>query len=272
MLPRLTLPLTVMLIAAACSSTGQINDHEQEREHDLHHHQTAETPANAAESRDFAALEELYWSRLQESRMNFTQADVDFMTDMIAHHAQALIMSRLAPENDASRSVQTLAARIINAQDDEIALMQKWLRDRGQPVPIVHIHGLELHIEMEMPEEPMAHGDHDQHDHGHRQDEDRHHGHNMQHHDMSHHHDMPGMLTQEQLEHLASLNGRDFDRYFLKYMIEHHEGAVIMVRDLFRVDGAATDTEAFELASDIHAEQVTEINRMQQMLDAIDGL
>jgi uncharacterized protein (DUF305 family) len=270
MFQRLTLTLTLLLIAAACSSTGQMHDHDQEQEDGHHHHQPAEQRAEASETRDLKALEELYWSRLQESRMNFTQADVDFMTDMIAHHAQALIMSRLAPENDASRSVQTLAARIINAQDDEIALMQKWLRDRGQPVPIVHIHGLELHIEMEMPEEPMAQGDHDHHGHTQRQDVERHHGHNM-HHDMSHHHDMPGMLTQEQLEHLASLRGREFDRYFLKYMIEHHEGAVIMVRDLFKVDGAATDTEAFELSSDIHAEQVTEINRMQQMLDAIDG-
>jgi uncharacterized protein (DUF305 family) len=77
--------------------------------------------------------------------MNFVQADVDFMTDMIAHHAQALIMSRLAPENDASRSVQALAARIINAQYDEIGTMQKWLRDRKQPVPEVHIDGLDSH-------------------------------------------------------------------------------------------------------------------------------
>ncbi len=262
---RLFLSLTVVLAAAACSTTDQIHDHDQSHEH----HQHSEAGIHAPDTGDLSALEELYWSRLQESRMNFTQADIDFMTDMIVHHAQALIISRLAPENNASQSVQTLAARIINAQDDEIALMQKWLRDRGQPVPIVHIHGLELHVEMEMPEESMAHGEHG---HGHHQDEDRHHGHNMHHHDMSHHDDMPGMLTQEQIEHLASLNGRDFDRYFLKYMIEHHDGAVIMVRDLFSVDGAANDTEAFELASDIHAEQVTEINRMQQMLDAIEGL
>jgi uncharacterized protein (DUF305 family) len=259
----------LLLISAACSSTEQVQDHDHHDMHEHGHHQHTDEPAAVTDN--LAALEELYWSRLQESRMNFTQADVDFMTDMIMHHAQALIMSRLAPENGASRSVQTLAARIINAQDDEIALMQKWLRDRSKPVPIVHIHGLDMHIEMEMPPDPMAH------DHGHGDNQHRQHGdHDEQamdhHHDMSHHHDMPGMLTQEQLEHLASLRDRDFDRYFLKYMIEHHEGAVIMVRELFSVDGAATDTEAFELASDIHAEQVTEINRMQQMLDAIDGM
>ena len=79
-------------------------------------------------------MEELYWSRIQESKMNFTQADVDFMTGMISHHAQALVMSDLAPENNASPTIQTLAARIINAQKDEIATMQNWLKERNQPV------------------------------------------------------------------------------------------------------------------------------------------
>ena len=206
------------------------------------------------QERDLSSLEELYWSRLAESRLNFIEADVDFMTDMIVHHAQALIMSRLAPENDAGPVVQTLAARIINAQEGEIATMQKWLRDRGQPVPLVHIEGLELMIHTE------DSGDDEEHEH-----HQAHHRHG--HHDISHHDDMPGMLTQEQLEHLASVQGREFDRVFLKYMIEHHEGAVIMVQELFDADGAANDSETFDLASDIHAEQVTEINRMQSMLE-----
>lgn len=158
--------------------------------------------------------------------MNFTQADVKFMTDMIAHHAQALVMSRLAPENGAGPTIQVLAARIINAQEDEIATMQKWLRDRDQPVPGPH------------------------------------------HHTMDHHHGMPGMLTAGQLDRLARLQGPDFDRNFLELMIEHHEGAVYMVRELFKVDGAASGTEAFILASGIHAEQVTEIERMKRMLEA----
>jgi uncharacterized protein (DUF305 family) len=203
--------------------------------------------------RDLSSLEELYWSRLAEARLNFIQADVDFMTDMIVHHAQALIMSRLAPENDASPVVQTLAARIINAQEGEIATMQKWLRDRGQPVPLVHIEGVELMIHTEDSGDDEGHAQHAHHSHGH--------------HDMSNHDDMPGMLTQEQLEHLASVRGSEFDRVFLEYMIEHHEGAVIMVQELFDADGAANDSETFDLASDIHAEQVTEINRMQWMLD-----
>ena len=198
--------------------------------------------------RDYSDLEELYWSRLEERRANFTQADIDFMNDMIIHHAQALIMSRMAPENNASPLVQTLAARIINAQHDEIATMQKWLRDRGQAVPLVTFDDIEMIVEMEQP--PGHHGQHQHHSD----------------HDMSHHDDMPGMLTHEQLMELKNATGREFDRLFLEYMIEHHEGAVIMVQVLFDADGAANDAEAFDLASDIHAEQITEINRMELML------
>jgi len=211
------------------------------------------TEEPAAEQRDLSALEELYWERIERSRMNFTQADVDFMTDMIAHHAQALIMSRLAPENDASRPVQILASRIINAQGDEINLMQNWLRDRNQPVPEVHIDGINLMIHMEGESEHDGHAHHDQNEH------------NMMH----DHHDMPGMLTQEQLEELAAANGTEFDRKFLRFMIEHHEGAVIMVQELFGTDGAALDTEIFDLASGINAEQITEIERMKLMLENI---
>lgn len=184
-------------------------------------------------------MEALYWARIDSARMSFTQADVDFMIGMIGHHAQALIMSRLAPENEASETIRTLAARIINAQKDEIATMQKWLRDRDQPVPKVHIDGLNLKI----------------------------HGLGDNHH--AHHHDMPGMLTQEQLEELARLKGADFDRQFLTYMIEHHQGAVTMVHELFDTDGAALDEEAFRLASDIQVDQITEIERMKLMLENI---
>ncbi|HEU0051564.1 MAG TPA: DUF305 domain-containing protein, partial [Longimicrobium sp.] len=65
----------------------------------------------------------------------WTEADADFMSSMIGHHAQAIVMSRLAETHGASAAVQTLAARIINAQEDEIATMQRWLRIRGLPVP-----------------------------------------------------------------------------------------------------------------------------------------
>lgn len=224
--------ITSSLVFFSCSGTNETLRHSEG-----HQQQTSEG--------EFSALEELYWERIRESRMNFVQADVDFMTDMIAHHAQALIMSRLAPENGAGSSVQTLAARIINAQEGEIETMQKWLSDREQPVPLVHIDGLNLMIHMENKNQDHAH--HSEHGH-----------HGMHtHHDMSHHHDMPGMLSQEQLEDLAAATGRQFDRKFLEFMIEHHLGAVIMVEQLFSSDGAALDREAFELASGIKAEQVT---------------
>jgi uncharacterized protein (DUF305 family) len=198
--------------------------------------------------------------------MRFTDADVEFVTGMISHHAQALIMSELAPSHGASQSVQTLAARIINAQRDEIALMQRWLNDRGQPVPQVKIDGLDLTIEMKAPEGDregaaaheagMEHADH--------KDPAPAADHAM--HDMEEHH-MPGMLTQEQLEELAGAFGPEFDRLFLTYMIGHHAGAVTMVDDLFAVDGTGQDEAVFKLASDVQVDQITEINRMQLMLD-----
>lgn len=185
-------------------------------------------------------LEELYWARQDSARMNFTEADTEFMTGMIAHHAQALIMSRLAPENGASPQIQTLAARIINAQKDEIKSMQTWLKDRGQPVPEVHIEGLNL----------MIHGLGD-------------------HHMKMDHTNMAGMLSPAQLKELSEAKGEDFDRLFLKYMIDHHKGAVTMVDKLFKTDGAAQDEGAFRLATDIQVDQKTEIARMQLMLDEI---
>ena len=184
-----------------------------------------------------AELEALYWARQDSARTLFTKADVDFMTGMIGHHAQALVMSALAPTNGASAEVQTLAARIINAQKDEIATMQQWLRDRGQPVPEVHITGTTL----------MVHGggDHAMH--------------------------MPGMLSPAQMKELEEARGVAFDRLFLTYMIMHHGGAVTMVDDLFSTDGAGQDEAAFKLASDINVDQITEIARMERMLSALPG-
>lgn len=183
---------------------------------------------------DLQDLERLYHARLAAERENVSPADVDFMTGMISHHAQALVMSRLAPDNGASPAILTLTARIINAQTDEIALMQRWLRERDRPVPEVNPDGTM----------PMAHA-------------------------MGHHHLMPGMLTDAQLAELAAARGPVYDRLFLTYMIQHHEGAVGMVHDLFAIDGAAQDDAVFKIASDIQVDQITEINRMRRMLDAL---
>lgn len=193
---------------------------------------------SSPKSTDKSELEELYWNRIENSRSEFTQADVKFMTGMIAHHAQALIMSRLAPKNGASPEIQRLASRIINAQQDEIASMQQWLRDREQPVPEIEIEGLNLMIELNGKPYTM-------------------------------YKKMRGVLSDQQLEELANAKGADFDELFLTYMIEHHSGAVYMVENLFNKDGAAQDNEAFRLASDIQVDQRTEIERMKQMLNQI---
>ncbi|MBO6620494.1 MAG: DUF305 domain-containing protein [Balneola sp.] len=217
------------LILSVCSSSKNASSPNSETVSQ----QKAEQPSKAE-------LEEIYWARIDSSKMNFTEADVKFMTGMIGHHAQALIMSRLAPENNASSQVQTLAARIINAQKDEIATMQTWLRDRGQSVPEVHIDGLKLMI----------------------------HGTGMDH---SNHMNMAGMLSQEQLVELSNAKGKKFDELYLKYMIQHHQGAVTMVQTLINTDGAAQDEQAFRLSTDINVDQITEIERMKRMLSEIQS-
>jgi uncharacterized protein (DUF305 family) len=226
----------------------------------------AQTEGTGSARMTEAEIEALYHARTDSARMRFTQADVDFVTGMIGHHAQALIMSRMAPTHGASPQVQTLAARIINAQKDEIALMQQWLRDRGQPVPDVKIDGLDLKIDMTGPvkPDPRPHAEHEM--------GAGHEGHDMA---MDHgahgdHSMMPGMLTQAQLEELDAAYGPEFDRLFLEGMIYHHGGAVTMVHELFGADGAGQDEAVFKLASDVQVDQITEIERMKQMLEALE--
>lgn len=163
-------------------------------------------------------------------RQPYTAADVRFMSNMIGHHAQAIQISRWAATHGASSQLQILAGRIINAQRDEIALMQQWLRDRGQAVP-------------EVSETGMMMGEHA--------------GHAMH---------MQGMLTAEELTQLDQARGKEFDRLFLTFMIRHHQGAVAMVKELVSSQGAALDDTVFKLAADVSADQSTEIDRMQQML------
>ena len=258
------------------------------------------------DTRDLAELEEMYWARKDSAKMIFVQADVDFMTGMIGHHAQALVMSALAPKNNAGSEVQRLASRIINAQKDEINIMQTWLYERGQPVPQVFIDGLMLTTKMG--EEPlleyypegkemammtseehiknhaehMANGMHEQHqmeeggdhaDHDMGGDMDTmHESEPMEemHGGMMHDHStMPGMLSQAQLEELAAAKGKDFDQLFLRYMIQHHSGAITMVNDLVVVDGAMLELGVEKLAHDINVDQKTEIERMRLMLTTI---
>ena len=156
------------------------------------------------------------------------QADVDFLTGMIHHHSQAIVMSELAEARGANQAIQTLAGRIIVSQRDEIALMELWLRDHGIEPPDV---GSSEHAHSS----PM----------------------------------MPGMATPAQIAALSDATGADFDRLFLTYMIRHHEGALEMVDHLYSIDGGGVDDTIYKFASDTFADQGSEIDRMERMLEAM---
>lgn len=205
-------PALLLLILAACASGSRAQPNESAQ---------APTAATRASTTDT--------TEKPQSAVN--AADVSFMSGMIGHHAQAIVMSNWAPSHGASASVRTLAERIINAQQDEIAAMRKWLIDRHQQVPAVSAHGIMMNM-------------------------------NGMHHEMA----MPGMLTEAQLKELDAARGKEFDRLFLTFMIQHHRGAVTMVNDLFATNGAAQEVSVYKLGSDVFADQTTEIERMQKML------
>jgi uncharacterized protein (DUF305 family) len=185
-------------------------------------------------------------------------ADVRFMQGMIGHHAQALVMAALVPTHTGNPSLQLLAQRIAISQRDEIALMQQWLRDRHQQVPAPSaartMHDGMMH-------DSATHAMHMQS--GTHADE-----HTM---DMAHDVRMPGMLTPAQLQQLSNARGAEFDRLFLRDMIAHHAGALVMVSDLLAAPGAAQDPAVFQFASDVDAGQRAEIARMRTLLDTLES-
>lgn len=158
-------------------------------------------------------------------------ADVQFMQGMIMHHEQAVEMTALIESHTDNKDVSSLGARISLSQSDEIKFMKRWLALRGQSTSHT------------MPE--------------------THHTNN------SHNHMalMPGMLTSEQMEALRKAKGAEFDRLFLAGMIQHHDGALIMVKDLFITAGAGQDAELFNFATDVDSGQRAEIRIMQGMLE-----
>jgi uncharacterized protein (DUF305 family) len=164
-------------------------------------------------------------------RLPYADADVDFMSGMIPHHAQAVIMAGWAPSHGARKDVAILCERIVVAQRDEIAMMQSWLRDRGQIVPDAT--STRHKMKMDGMEHEML---------------------------------MPGMLSDEEMAALDAARGPEFDRLFLTGMIKHHQGAIDMVDVLFKAYGAAQDETVFKFASDVYADQSIEIDRMQEML------
>jgi uncharacterized protein (DUF305 family) len=186
--------------------------------------ETAPAPSPASQP-DSAAIAN---ARTDSVRYPYTEADVEFMSAMIGHHSQALLMAQWAPTHGAGSSVRTLAERIINGQQDEIVTMQRWLGDRRKPVP----------------------------EYGRMDAGTGHHGHTS----------MPGMLTADQLRQLDQARGSEFDRLFLTFMIQHHKGAVGMVEKLFATPGAARDETVFKFANDVSVDQRTEVARMERML------
>ena len=160
-----------------------------------------------------------------------SRADVEFMQGMIMHHSQAVEMTGLIASHTANKALSSLGAKISSSQSDEIRFMQRWLAARGQPLSMA-MPGMP---EMDMDGNPIK--------------------------------PMPGMLTPAQMEALRAARGPQFDRLFLTGMIQHHNGALTMVKDLFDTPAAGQDADLFNFATDADNTQRAEIKIMQQMLE-----
>jgi len=158
------------------------------------------------------------------------------MQGMIMHHSQAVEMTALIASHTANQDLRSLGARISSSQFDEIRFMKRWLKARGEPVS------------QSMPGEADV---------------------NMPAHDKSSHPMalMPGMLTPEQMEALGKAKDAEFNQLFLTGMIQHHNGALTMVKNLFDTAGAGQDAELFDFATDADNTQRAEIRIMQAMLE-----
>src|SRR5258708_33051648 len=160
-----------------------------------------------------------------------SHADAEFMQGMIMHHAQAVEMTALILSHTENKNLRSLGARISSSQSDEIQFMRRWLAARGEP------------ISMAMPGMPDM--------------------------DMSGHPRalMLGMLTPEQMEALRKARDNEFDHLLLTGMIQHHGGALTMVKDLVDTAGAGQDAELFGCATEVSSGQRAEIRIMQGMLE-----
>jgi uncharacterized protein (DUF305 family) len=166
-----------------------------------------------------------------------SQADVDFMQGMIMHHAQAVEMTALIASHTENKDLQSLGARISSSQSSEIKFMRQWLAVRGESasvaMPATHATGGMAGMDMSRETMPL----------------------------------MPGMLTPEQMEALRNAKGAQFDQLFLIGMIQHHNGALTMVKDLFDTAGAGQDADLFNFATDADNTQKAEIRIMESMLE-----
>lgn len=159
----------------------------------------------------------------------YSPADVQFMQHMIVHHAQAVEMTALMESHTKNKNVLSLGERINRSQADEMKFMKRWLTIRGEPTS------------------PPAHAMH---------------GMDTSNHQML----MPGMLSARQMDALKKAKDAEFDNLFLTGMIQHHQGALTMVKELFDTSGAGQDAELFNFATDVESGQRAEIKIMQTML------
>jgi len=171
-----------------------------------------------------------------DGRFPIYPGDVEFMSGMIPHHAQAVIMAGWAKSHGARKDVAVLCERIVVGQTDEIKMMQTWLADHGFPVPDAK--DTRMHMNMGGMDHAML---------------------------------MPGMLSDDEMKALDKARGSEFDRLFLIGMIKHHQGALDMVEALNKAYGAGQDETVFRFSSDVYADQGTEIERMWQMLAVTPG-
>lgn len=173
----------------------------------------------------------------------YTSADVAFMQGMIGHHAQALEMTALIAQRLGRTEMAMLGERISVSQRDEIRLMATWLRDRGETVPVVATSGKGMDHSKTMSGMDDAAG-------------------------APGNRPMPGMLSPARMDSLRTSRGATFDTRFLRYMIQHHEGALLMVKQLVATPGAAEEPQVYGFASDVDTDQRAEIRRMQALLNA----
>ena len=171
-------------------------------------------------------------------------ADVEFMQGMIMHHAQAVEMTALMESHTENKELRLLGARISSSQGDEMRFMKRWLAARGESVSMAGA-SMQTSSGASGTTQAMA-------------------GMDMSNGGMAL---MPGMLTAEQMEALRKARGAEFDHLFLTGMIQHHEGALTMVKDLFEKPGTGQDAELFNFVTDVDSGQRAEIRIMQGMLE-----
>jgi uncharacterized protein (DUF305 family) len=170
-------------------------------------------------------------SSMRASLPPISSTDIEFMKGMIMHHSQAVEMTAMIESRTKNKEIRLLGARISQSQSDEMRFMVRWLGARGKisspPLPDMRTH------EGRAAEHPML---------------------------------MPGMLSRDQMDALRKAAGSEFDRLFLTGMIQHHNGALIMVKDLFAAPGTGQDAELFNFVTDVDSGQRAEIKIMQNLM------